>query len=109
MPNYDYLCEKCHKTFEFFQSMKDEPLKTCPQAACCKKPWGKGKVKRQIGTGAGLIFKGSGFYITDYRSEIYKTGAKSDTSTASSSETSNKETPKETTPKPAKSKPKASE
>ncbi len=63
--------------------MKDEPLKTCPQSACCKKPWGKGKVKRQIGTGAGLIFKGSGFYITDYRSDSYKSGAKSDSAGAS--------------------------
>ena len=66
MPNYDYHCEKCDKTFEFFQSMKDDALKVCPKEACCKKPWGKGKVVRQIGTGAGLIFKGSGFYITDY-------------------------------------------
>ena len=83
MPNYDYSCEKCHQTFEFFQSMKDEPLTTCPQSACCKKTWGKGKVKRQIGTGAGLIFKGSGFYITDYRSESYKSAAKSDASASS--------------------------
>jgi putative FmdB family regulatory protein len=79
MPNYDYHCEKCNKTFEFFQSMKDDALKVCPKEACTKKPWGKGKVTRQIGTGAGLIFKGSGFYITDYRSESYKTAAKSDT------------------------------
>jgi putative FmdB family regulatory protein len=78
MPNYDYHCEKCDKTFEFFQSMKDDALKVCPKEACTKKPWGKGKVTRQIGTGAGLIFKGSGFYITDYRSESYKTAAKSD-------------------------------
>lgn len=78
MPNYDYHCEKCNKTFEFFQSMKDDALKVCPKEACCKKPWGKGKVVRQIGTGAGLIFKGSGFYITDYRSDSYKTAAKSD-------------------------------
>jgi putative FmdB family regulatory protein len=85
MPNYDYHCEKCNKTFEFFQSMKDEPLKTCPKEACCKKPWGKGKVSRQIGTGAGLIFKGSGFYITDYRSESYKAGAKGDSSSSASS------------------------
>ena len=61
MPTYEYECAKCGKTFDFFQSMKDEPLKTCPDKKC------KGKVKRLIGTGAGLIFKGSGFYITDYR------------------------------------------
>lgn len=72
MPTYEYECPKCGKTFEVFQSMKDEPLKTCPNKKC------KGKVKRLIGTGAGLIFKGSGFYITDYRSEGYKQAAKKD-------------------------------
>ncbi|MFA5263188.1 MAG: FmdB family zinc ribbon protein [Opitutaceae bacterium] len=60
MPTYDYVCEKCKKEFEVFQSMKDEPLKVC----ICGK---KGKVRRKIGGGAGLIFKGSGFYITDYK------------------------------------------
>lgn len=84
MPNYDYACEKCHKTFEAFQSMKDEPFKTCPKELCRMKTWGKGKVKRQLGSGAGLIFKGSGFYITDYRSESYKSGAKKDGSGTSS-------------------------
>jgi putative FmdB family regulatory protein len=78
MPTYDYECEKCRKTFEFFQSMKDDALMTCPQAACQMKKWGKGKVRRLLGTGAGLIFKGSGFYITDYRSEGYKQSAKKD-------------------------------
>ncbi len=58
--------------------MKDDALTTCPKEACQKKRWGKGKVQRAIGSGAGLIFKGSGFYITDYRSENYKAGAKSD-------------------------------
>ncbi|MFV0416633.1 MAG: FmdB family zinc ribbon protein [Chthoniobacterales bacterium] len=72
MPTYEYECPKCKKTFDVFQSMKDEPLKTCPDKKC------KGKVKRLIGTGAGLIFKGSGFYITDYRSEGYKQSAKKD-------------------------------
>ena len=80
MPTYDYQCEKCHKTFEFFQSMKDPVLTVCPKDLCKMKKWGKGKVKRQLGTGAGLIFKGSGFYITDYRSEGYKAAAKSDKS-----------------------------
>jgi putative FmdB family regulatory protein len=84
MPNYDYQCEKCKKSFEFFQSMKDEPLKTCPKELCCMKTWGKGKVQRQIGTGAGLIFKGTGFYITDYRSDSYKSGAKSDSAVSPS-------------------------
>lgn len=78
MPTYEYYCEKCKGTFEFFQSMKDAPVAICPESACLRTKWGKGKVKRQLGTGAGLIFKGSGFYITDYRSEGYKTAAKKD-------------------------------
>ncbi len=78
MPTYDYECSKCKKTFEAFQSMKDDAYKTCPKEKCLMKTWGKGKVKRLLGTGAGLIFKGSGFYITDYRSEGYKSAAKSD-------------------------------
>lgn len=76
MPTYEYICEKCDHRFEFFQSIKDEPIKTCPKENCGMKKWGKGKVRREIGAGAGLIFKGSGFYITDYRSENYKQGAK---------------------------------
>ena len=60
MPTYEYVCPKCGHEFELFQSMKDEPLKKCPK---CKKTG----VKRLIGGGAGLIFKGSGFYITDYK------------------------------------------
>jgi putative FmdB family regulatory protein len=72
MPTYEYECAKCKKTFEIVQSMKDDALKTCPKPLCRMRTWGKGKVKRKIGAGAGLIFKGSGFYITDYRSEGYK-------------------------------------
>ncbi len=64
MPTYEYECQKCGHKFEEFQSMKDAPLTKCP--AC------KGKVKRLIGAGAGFIFKGSGFYITDYRSSGYR-------------------------------------
>ena len=70
MPTYEYACQKCGYEFEKFQSMKDEPVKRCPKC--------KGKVVKKISTGAGLIFKGSGFYITDYRSEGYKKAAKSD-------------------------------
>jgi putative FmdB family regulatory protein len=77
MPTYEYECTKCKKTFDAFQSMKDDPYKTCPKEKCRMKSWGKGKVKRLIGAGAGLIFKGSGFYITDYRSEGYKNAAES--------------------------------
>ena len=76
MPTYEYVCEKCDHKFDIFQSIKDGPLKTCPKEKCGQKTWGKGKVRRVIGAGAGLIFKGSGFYITDYRSESYKQAAK---------------------------------
>lgn len=58
--------------------MSAPTLKTCPEDLCAKKKWGRGKVSKKIGAGAGLIFKGSGFYITDYRSEGYKAGAKKD-------------------------------
>jgi putative FmdB family regulatory protein len=87
MPTYEYICEKCGHQFEQFQSIAAEPLTVCPKERCGKKSWGKGKVKRAIGAGAGLIFKGSGFYITDYRSEGYKQAAKKD-STSSSSKSS---------------------
>lgn len=60
MPTYDYLCSACGHEFEKFQSMKDDPLKSCPK---CKKR----QVRRLIGMGAGVIFKGSGFYETDYK------------------------------------------
>ena len=76
MPTYEYVCEKCGHQFEKFQLMAAKPLTTCPKDLCAQKRWGKGRVKKVIGAGAGLIFKGSGFYITDYRSENYKQGAK---------------------------------
>lgn len=95
MPTYEYHCLKCDHSFDAVQSMKDPHFETCPEALCCIKPWGKGKVVRQLGTGAGLIFKGSGFYITDYRSESYKKGAEKDkspkTTEASPSSTPKKE------------------
>lgn len=78
MPTYEYACTKCGHEFEIFQSMKDKPLTVCPKEKCKLKRWGKGRVKKMLGAGAGLIFKGSGFYITDYRSENYKQGAKKD-------------------------------
>lgn len=76
MPTYEYVCEKCEGQFELFQPINDSPINVCPKERCCRKPWGKGKVKRMISAGAGLIFKGSGFYITDYRSKEYKEAAK---------------------------------
>ena len=78
MPTYEYSCEKCDGAFEIVQSMRDASLKECPKELCRQKKWGHGKVKRLIGRGAGLIFKGSGFYITDYRSDSYREGAKKD-------------------------------
>src|SRR6266850_1403674 len=71
MPTYEYKCEACGHKFEKFQSIKSGPIRKCPNC-------GKNKVRRLISTGAGLIFKGSGFYITDYRSESYKEKAKSE-------------------------------
>lgn len=71
MPTYDYACSACGHRFEEFQSMSAEPLKKCP---ACKKP----KLERLIGPGAGVIFKGSGFYETDYRSSSYSSDAKKD-------------------------------
>ena len=90
MPTYDYSCEKCGKQFEAFQSMRDEVFRECPKELCQQKRWGKGKVKRLLGTGAGLIFKGSGFYITDYRSNNYKEGAKKDAPPAAAASGSEK-------------------
>jgi putative FmdB family regulatory protein len=75
MPTYEYVCEKCGDEFEYLQSMTAEPLKTCPKELCHQKKWGRGRVKKKISGGAGLLFKGSGFYITDYRSENYKKSA----------------------------------
>jgi putative FmdB family regulatory protein len=93
MPTYEYACEKCGKQIEVFQSMKDKPLTVCPEDKCAQKRWGKGKVKKLLGTGAGLIFKGSGFYITDYRSESYKAAAKKDSSAGESKSSSSDSKP----------------
>lgn len=79
MPTYDYRCTACEHTFELFQSMKDAVKRKCP--AC-----GKNALERLIGTGAAVIFKGSGFYQTDYRSKSYNEAAKKDNSAASSAE-----------------------
>ena len=80
MPTYEYECQKCQHRYELYQSIKDAPKKTCPQC--------KGRVKRLLGTGAGLLFKGSGFYITDYRKAGYKEAAKKDTAAPNTSSTS---------------------
>lgn len=71
MPTYEYACNACEHTWEEFQSIKAEPTKKCPEC-------GRNKAKRLISAGGGIIFKGSGFYQTDYRSESYKKGASAD-------------------------------
>jgi putative FmdB family regulatory protein len=76
MPTYEYHCQKCDQNFEAFQSMRDKPFTQCPKELCRLPKWGHGRVKRLLGTGAGIIFKGSGFYSTDYRSKAYQEAAK---------------------------------
>jgi putative FmdB family regulatory protein len=89
MPTYDYVCSECGYRFEEFQQMKDEPLKICPQ--CHKET-----VRRLIGGGNGFLFKGSGFYTTDYRNSGYEKAKKADTtpSGSSKSESANSKTVK---------------
>ena len=79
MPTYEYECEKCGYTFEEFQSINAKPLEKCKKEEC------DGRVHRLFSAGAGFLFKGSGFYITDYRSDSYRKGASSDSSSSSSS------------------------
>lgn len=86
MPTYEYKCLDCGRRFEVFQSMTDEPLTECESC--------NGRVKRLIGAGAGLIFKGSGFYSTDYRSKSYSEQAKKEKTGESSSSASTKSEPK---------------
>lgn len=78
MPTYEYHCDACEHNFDEFQSIKDAPLKKCPEC-------GKLKLRRVFGTGAGVIFKGSGFYQTDYRSESYRKAVKAEQESASKS------------------------
>jgi putative FmdB family regulatory protein len=75
MPTYDYVCDACQHQFEMFQSIKDEPKRKCPEC-------GRQKLRRLIGPGAAIVFKGSGFYKTDYRSESYKKAAAAEKGTA---------------------------
>jgi putative FmdB family regulatory protein len=79
MPTYDYECKACKNTWDEFQSMSAKPTKKCPKC-------GKAKATRKIGAGAGIIFKGSGFYQTDYRSDSYKKSADADSKSQSSTE-----------------------
>jgi putative FmdB family regulatory protein len=79
MPTYDYRCRKCSHTWEQFQSIKAEPIKKCPEC-------GKNQAERVIGPGAAILFKGSGFYLTDYRSDSYKKAAAADKPASASSD-----------------------
>jgi putative FmdB family regulatory protein len=103
MPTYEYVCHKCNHQFELFQPITEQSLTVCPRERCACKPWGKGRVKRLISAGAGLIFKGSGFYITDYRSKEYKEAAKKDSAAPASSSSDSKSTTSTPKPSPAKS------
>jgi putative FmdB family regulatory protein len=76
MPTYDYVCDACDHKFELLQSIKDAPKKKCPEC-------GKSKLRRLFGAGAAIIFKGSGFYTTDYRSEGYKKKAAAESNSSS--------------------------
>ncbi len=71
MPTYDYVCRNCEHQWEVFHSMKQKPIRKCPEC-------GKLKAERMIGSGGGIIFRGSGFYETDYRSDSYKKAASAD-------------------------------
>ncbi len=102
MPTYEYICEKCGREFEAFQSIAAPPLRICPKGLCLRKKWGRGRVKRKISAGGGLLFKGDGFYITDYRSEGYKQAAKKDSPPPASSGSDAKPAPAKTTPQAGK-------
>jgi putative FmdB family regulatory protein len=85
MPTYDYVCAACDHEFELFQSIKAEPEKKCPEC-------GKKKLRRLIGPGAAIVFKGSGFYTTDYRSESYKKAAAAEKTSGTPAPSGNGET-----------------
>jgi putative FmdB family regulatory protein len=97
MPTYDYVCSACGHALEVFQSINEPVLRKCPR---CKKP----KLERRIGPGAGILFKGGGFYQTDYRSESYKQGESSEKGDGKAKEaTPSAEPAKSSTPAPEKS------
>ncbi len=111
MPTYDYICDSCGHEFEAFESIKAQPRTDCPE---CKLP----KLRRKIGPGAAILFKGSGFYQTDYRSDSYKKAAEADKSSSepakpaaaeskssSDSSSSSKSEPPKSAPAPSKSDP----
>lgn len=97
MPTYDYKCKKCEHTWEAFHSIKADPIKKCPEC-------GKNQAQRVISGGGGILFKGDGFYETDYRSDSYKKAAKADSAKSDSSKSdSSKSESKPATKSDAKS------
>ena len=94
MPTYEYKCGNCDHLMEAFQSITASPKKKCPEC-------GKLKLQRLMGIGAGIIFKGNGFYETDYRSESYKKGAEGEKKATTDTKTDNKKETKKTDTKPA--------
>ena|ERR1700677_4018173 len=98
MPTYEYICKKCGHEFEASHSMSAAPLKICPKDLCGQKKWGRGAVTKKMSAGAGLLFKGSGFYITDYRSEGYKSAAKKESGGAESKPAAKVESKADTKP-----------
>jgi putative FmdB family regulatory protein len=96
MPTYDYECRACGKSFEFFQSISEPPKTKCP--ACRKR-----KLERQLGTGVGFLFKGPGFYVTDYRSADYKAKAKAESDSSSKTPKSSDSTGSTPSSKPSSS------
>ncbi|MFM8473058.1 MAG: FmdB family zinc ribbon protein [Candidatus Kapaibacterium sp.] len=92
MPTYEYHCTTCGKNFDVFQSMSSPALTACPEDMCAQDVKGRGSVVRKIGAGAGLIFNGSGFYLTDYKNAGAKSSASgSGTSTASTTPSTSSE------------------
>jgi len=102
MPTYDYLCDACGHKFELFQNISDPLQRKCPQ---CKKL----KLRRLFGTGAAIMFKGSGFYQTDYRSDSYKKAASADSSSSESKSSGESKSSKSDSGGDKSKKPKSSE
>lgn len=96
MPTYDYVCDACGHQLEVFQSINEAPKKKCPKC-------GKSKLHRRIGAGAGILFKGGGFYQTDYRSSEYKAAAKKDSESGGVTSSSTGDGAKSDASPPAKS------
>jgi putative FmdB family regulatory protein len=98
MPTYDYECDACGHAFELYQQISEDPKKKCPEC-------GKSKLRRLFGTGAALMFKGSGFYQTDYRSESYKKASEADKKSTTSDSSTKSESSKTESSAKSESKP----